>query len=213
MTFGDMKQEVSRRLAEVSGRVVWSDDEIATAILDGYAEMSDATDWYEASVGIDLLNDHHYYDLRAVIGETFLALRPAFDVQTNRWLIPSSVHELDAHDRRWERVTGEPYRVFLRGLWWLGFYPRIQTEAGVVTQYYTALPPPLSDDTDEPGFPETFHDGPIAFAMADLLAQDAESKLALLAWEEYLAIEAGLTAWVEGRASGPMLHGFGASSQ
>lgn len=208
MTFGEMKAEVARRLAEVGGRVFFTDDEIAQAIQDGYAELSDATEWFEQWVLIDLLNNRPYYDLRFVIGEPFLALRPAFDVQTNRWLTPSNARDLDAHDRRWERVTGEPQRIFMRGLWWLGLYPRIQGDIGVVKQYYTALPDPFVDDTDEPGFPSPYHYGCVNFALADLWAQDAETAFALAEWTTYLQNETGLLAWVEGRAADPLVRGF-----
>jgi hypothetical protein len=77
-------------------------------------------------------------------------VRPAFDLQTNRWLLPTSVRQLDAHDRRWERVTGEPQRIVTRGLRWLGLYPRLQSETGQIKQYYVALPDPFVDDTTSP---------------------------------------------------------------
>jgi hypothetical protein len=208
MTFAEMQAETSRRLAEVSGRVFWSDDDIAEAVNLGYTELSDATEWFEAYFEMDLLNDRPYYDLRTVIGDSFLALRPAWDEQSSRWLLPASVRMLDAHDRRWEGVTGEPQRFVLRGLWWLGLYPRIQSDVGLIKQYYTALPDPLDADDDEPGFPEAFHIGCVEFATADLFAQDGETKWALAAWSQYLRTEAALTAWVEGRASGPLMRGF-----
>lgn len=208
MTFGAIKTEIGRRLAEVSGRVFWSDDDIATAANLGYAEISDATEWNEQWVDIDLLNDRPYYDLRRVVGDAFLAIKPAFDRQTNRWLIPSAVRQLDANDRRWERVTGEPQRLIMRGLWWLGLFPRLQAETGSIKQYYTALPDDLLDDDEEPGFPDTFHYGIVEFALTDLWAQDGETALALQAWGAYLKTEGGLSAWVQGRAGGPMRRGF-----
>ncbi len=206
MTFLEIQQEISRRLAEVQGRVFWSAGEIKTAANDGYMEISDQSEWYEKWVDIPLYNDHAYYDLRTVVGGDLLSVKPGFDRQTNRWLIPSTVRQLDSRDRRWERVTGEPQRIFLRGLWWLGFYPRIQTDAGVIKQYYTALPPVLVEDWDEPGFPETFHDALIEFALADLWAMDGEATLADTAWAVYLQREAELIAWMGHRASVPQLH-------
>lgn len=208
MTFAEIKAEIVRRLAEGTERVFWSDDDIATAANLGYAEISDATEWNEQWVDLALMADRPYYDLRRLIGDDFLAIRPAFDRQTNRWLIPTVVSQLDTSDRRWERVTGEPQRIFTRGLWWLGFYPRLTSEIGQIKQYFTALPEPLEDDDDEPGFPDTFHHGIVEFALTDLWAQDGEATLALLHWASYLAIEAALTAWMEGRAADPMHRGF-----
>jgi len=207
-----MKAETFRRLREVaSAPVFWTEDDVETALNAGYAELSDETEWFEQYLEIDLLTNRPYYDLFTIIGDSFLAIRPGFDEQTSRWLTPSSVKGLDARDTRWERVTGEPQRVVVRGLRWLGLYPRVQTEVGTFKQYYTALPDPLVEDDDEPGFPETFHLGCVEFALTDLWAQDAETPHALEAWGRYLVLEAGLTAWVDGRASGPMAHGFSGS--
>ncbi len=211
MTFLDLKTEITRRLFEVSARVFWTDGDIADAVQLGYAEISDETEWYEQWADLALLNDRPYYDLFTILGPSFLAVKPGFDRQTNRWILPSIVRQLDAHDRRWERVTGEPQRSFTRGLRWLGFYPRIQTEAGLIKQYYTALPPAFVNDTDTPGFPVTYHYGIVAFALTDLWSQDGETQLALAAWQQYLEFEQGLTAWVQGRASGPLMRGFAGS--
>jgi hypothetical protein len=209
MTKAQIMAEVARRLDEASpsAATFWSTDDLNAAIDLGYEELSDETEWNEQWLDVDLLNDRPYYDLVTIIGASFLSLRPAFDRQTNRWLIPSTVRQLDAHDRRWERVTGEPQRLFLRGLRWLGLYPRIQSDVGQIKLFHTALPTPLADD-DEPGFPDTFHYGLVEFALTELWAQDGEAALALHAWDAYLAIEAGVTAWLEGRAAGPMERGF-----
>lgn len=208
MTKGEMRAEVARRLAEVGGRVFWSDDDINTAVNDGLMELADATEFNEASLEIDLREDRPFYDLRTLVGPTFLSLKPTFDPQTNRWLIPSSVAQMDTRDRRWEYVTGEPQRIFMRGLWWLGLFPRIQAEVGSLKLYHTALPAPLDDDADEPAFPDTFHMGCVAFAVADLWAQDGETARCLVAWAEYLVVEAQLDAWVQGRAAAPLMHGI-----
>jgi hypothetical protein len=207
-----MRSETFRRLNEIAtSPVFWTSADVDTAINEGYAELSDASEWYERHLDIALFSNQPYYDARTVIGSEFLAPSGAFDYQTNRWLIPTTVRMFDAHDRRWERVDGEPQRVLTRGLWWLGYWPRVQSvTGGSIKQYYVALPPPLVNDTDEPGFPDTFHDGCIAFAVADLLAQDAEGDLAMLAWKTYLEIERELTDWVAGRASAAALHGWGA---
>jgi hypothetical protein len=209
MNFGEMKALVSRRLAEVNGRTFWTDPDIADAINAGYMELSDQTEWNENRVTIDLLNDRPYYDLRTIIGDRFLAVRPAYHTETRRWLIPTVARNLDVHDRRWERVTGAPQRFLLRGLWWLGLYPRTTADAGTVTLYDVELPEPLVNDDDEPGFPAAFHVGIVDFAVSDLFSQDGEATWALAAWQAYLATEAALAAWVDHRGSTPAVHGLG----
>lgn len=210
MTKGELRAEVFRRLQEsASAPVYWTADDVDAAVAEGYAEVSDASEWFEAHAYLPLLKDRPLYDLRTVLGEQFLAVGGAFDVQTNRWLIPSTTRQFDAHDRRWERIVGEPQRLFMHGLWWLGLWPRIMSEVGQVKQYYVALPPPLDGDGDEPGFSETFHYALVEFALTDLWAQDGETALALASWEKYLSAEAALVTWVANRGGAATMAGFG----
>ena len=205
-----MRAEVFRRLNESStAPVYWTTDDVDQAVAAGYAELSDASEWYEDHIDISLLNDRPLYDLRTVIGDDFLVLAAAFDTQTNRWLIPSTTRQFDAHDRRWERVVGEPQRLFIHGLWWLGLWPRIMAETGTIKQYYVALPPALLEDTDEPGFPDTFHYAIVEFALTDLWAQDGEAARALASWQTYLSQEAALTEWVANRGTAASMLGYG----
>jgi hypothetical protein len=209
VTFAALKTETFRRLQEAaSSPVYFSAADVATALNEGYMELSDAAEWFERRQTIDLLHDRPYYDLRDVIGTALLTPGAAFNVQTNRWLRPSVPSELDAVDARWERHTSQPDRIVLRGLWWVGYTPRVQADSGTITQYYTALPDELRDDDDEPGFAEEFHEGIIEFALADLWAQDMETARALEAWQRYLAIEAGLIQSLQGRLGVPLVHGY-----
>lgn len=211
MTRAQLKAETFRRLHEsATSPVFWTEDDVEDALDEGYAELSDASGWYERTLTLDLLNDRPWYDLRDVLGADFLGLGPTFNDTTSRWLTPTSVRELDARDRRWEANEGQPQRVMTHGLWWIGFWPRVQADSGTLTQYLTALPTALSDDTDVPGFPSTYHMGIVEFALTDLWAQDGETERAMAAWAAYLQIEAGLTAWVDQRASVPRMGGYGA---
>lgn len=220
MTLLEMRTEVKRRIREASASVpeatgsgvYFSDRDVDDAINDGYMEMSDQTEWFEETLDLSLVTSRPYYDLFSIIGCFFLSIKPAFDRQTNRWLVPSTVRGLDNNDRRWERVVGEPQRIFLRGLRWLGIYPRIHSDGNLIKLYYTRLPEPLCADTDEPGFPETYHDGCVHFAIADLFAQDAETKFALDSWQDYLFFETGLQQWVDSREDRPLTRILGSAT-
>ena len=210
MTFAQLKTATFRRLAESStAPVFWTEDDVETALNDGYAELSDATGWYELTRTLDLLNDRPWYDLRDILGSRFLAVGPTFNDTTQRWLTPTAVRDLDGHDRKWESNQGQPQRVMTHALWWLGFWPRVQEDAGTLTQYFTALPDALDDDSDVPGFPSLYHTGIVDYALTDLWAQDGETARALTAWASYLAVEAALQGWVDSRASVPTRRGFG----
>ena len=200
MTFAELKAQTFRRLREVSPGVFASEADIEQAINEGYQEISDATEWCERWQTIDLLRERPYYDLRTVVGPSLLAISAAYHEDNNRWLVPTSLHELDGIDRRWEARIGPPERLLTRGLWWLGYWPRAGSDSGTIKQYYISLPDALADDDEEPGFPEPFHEALADFAVADLVAQDAEAKQAMLAWDSYLAREAGLRKWVRERA-------------
>lgn len=211
MTLAEMKTAVYRRLRESSSAPVYfTDAQITQAINDGYAELSDETNWDERRTTMDLLNDRPYYDARTTLGDSFLAVGAAFNETTTRWLVPLAVSRLDLQDRRWETVTGEPTALVTHGLWWLGYWPRVQVDSGTVQQYWTALPDDLEDDEDEPGFPEPFHVGCVDFAVADLQAQDGQARQTLTAWAAYVERETALQAWVQNRASGPLRQGYAA---
>lgn len=210
MTFAEQKAAVFRRLHEsATTPVFWTEADVETALNAGYMELSDATEWHEETVTIPLLNNRPYYDLRTVVGPTFLRLGAVFHEDTSRWLIPTTTRALDAAYRRWEQVTGLPQQVIMRGLWWLGLWPRTTADAGTVRADVVTLPAPLVEDDDEPGYPEAFHDGPIEWALSDLWAQDGEAQRAQSAWQAYLAIEAGLAAWVNDRTAIPRVQGYG----
>lgn len=210
MTKAELRTDLYRRLEESSSSpVFFSEDDLDEALDEAYMEISDETEWREVYRTVDLLHTRPYYDLRTVFPE-YEVLTPgkAFHEDTNRWLIPSSARDLDAGYRRWEQVNAQPERVVVRGLWWLLYWPITQAESGTVKQYATVLPDALDDD-DEPGFEAVFHPALVEYALARLLPQLGEVTKALDAWAQYLAYEAGLTAFVQGRGLVPMEQGFG----
>jgi len=215
MTKAEIRTKVLRKLRQQRAGVPFSEAEINQAIDDGYAEMSDASEWNEVVQLLDLLADRPYYDARTVCGQSLLAIGPAFSPTTSRWLRPVVVGDLDGNDRRWERVvspSAAPDAYFTRGLWWFGYYPRVASDTGTVKQYFTALPAPMEDD-DAPGFHDDFHDGLVEYATYDLWAQAGEATLALAAWTRYAAIEAGLVAHTKSRNSTARVAGYGAHAQ
>ena len=213
MTFTELTAETFRRLQEVAtAPVFWTVADVHAALNEGYAEISDATEWYERWVTIDLLRERPYYDARRLMPEPMLRIGAAFNEQTNRWLTPCSPTDLDRGWARWETTVGTPDHVLVRGLWWLRYWPLNGADSGTIKQSYTALPPALVEDADTPGFPATVHYGLVEYALADLWAQDAETTLALQAWQTYLLYEGALMAFVQGRVAVPMVSGMAGST-
>lgn len=212
MTLGQIKTAVFRRLQESSSSPVWwSEADIEAAINDAYMELSDQAEWNEQHEVIDLCASRPAYDARTVLSDRVLTVGRAFNVTTNRWLIPAVPRDLDPADPRWERVTGQPQRLMVRGLFWFSYWPQVTSDTDdAIDQFYTALPEPLEDDADEPGFPDTLHDALIEGALFELFSQDAEPTLAEAAWSAYLAYEQALERWLNDRLGVPQVHGYGA---
>lgn len=204
MTFATLRAEVFRRLQEsATSPAFWTVADVDTVLNEGLAEMSDETEWYERSLEIDLLSKQRYYDLRTILPEPLLTIGACQNMTTQRWLTPATTTDLDTQYRHWERTLGEPAYSLVRGLWWLGTYPRPSADLGTMTLQYTALPDELAEDDDEPGFPDALHYGLVEYALAELWAWDAETTKASQAWAAYLAYETALRNFVGGRATVP----------
>ena len=205
MTLAGMRTEVFRRLNENSvSPDFWTEADVDEAINDGLEEISDASEWYERHASIPILKQRPYYDLRTTLGDdTILSPGRALNVQTNRWIDPTHVRDLDYHTyRRWESIsTGQLERMFLRGMWWLGFFPQGSADSGWVRFWYKAIPSRLVNATDEPGFPKEFHYGLVEYAVGDLLGQEGETKKSLKFWQAYQEKEVGLTDYANSRQS------------
>ncbi len=210
MTRGEMKTEVLRRLREASDgtEVFWRDTDVEFALNEGYAEISDATEWCEKFQVVDLLVQQHYYDARTMLREGFLALGPAFNVTTSRWLHMTTTLQLDLGDWQWESRLAEPEQMLVRGLWWFAYWPRRNSTSGQIKQYYLALPDLMDEDDDVPEFHQSFHYGLVEYALWDLHAQDGEYDLAADSWQEYLVYEEKLRRFVQERAIIPTRHGW-----
>ena len=203
MTLAEMRTEVFRRLNESSvSPDFWTEADVDESLNDGLDEISDASEWYERHASIPLLNRRPYYDLRTALqDDTILCPGRMLNVQTSRWMQPTHVRDLDYHTyRRWESIAvSQPEKAFLRGLWWLGFFPQSGSDDGFVRFWYKAMPPHLVNASDEPGFPQEFHYGLVAYAIGDLFGQDGETQKALMWWQKYGEYEAGLKAYADGR--------------
>ena len=205
MTFAKIRAEVFRRLRESSDSpVMWSDVDVDEVINEGYMEISDETEWYEKWQMVDLRPNQPYYDLRSLLRRPYLRLGAAYNTTTSRWLVPGSPVEFDLGDRRWQSRLAEPSSFFVRGSWWLCYWPVQESEVGAIKQYYKALPPALSDDDDEPGFSFNYHYALVEYALAELFAQDAEVDLAWQAWQEYTKYENGVLGRTQDRNQIPL---------
>lgn len=204
MNLGQLRTNVLRRLHEAStAPVFWSEDDVDEAINEGYEELADAAEFHESHLTIKKLSERTYYDMRAIPQRKFLRPSRCFNPQTNKWLDPISLNDLDLRTyRRWEEIAiGEPESQFMRGLWWFGVFPQASEDGVFLRLYYIGLPDPLEEDWDEPEFAKEFHPALEEYALYDLLSQDGETQLALERWKEFLGYQAALTDSMQTRAN------------
>lgn len=207
MTRGEIKAEVVRRLRESSSSpVFWSSTDVENAVDEGYAEISDVTEWFETYT--DILELPAYtpvFDIRQFTQYEFLVAGPAYNYNTSRWLTPEVPRTFDLADRTWENRIAEPEFLMMRGLFWLTYWPFTPR---LIKQYYKAIPARFTSDSQEPEFPEQFHYGLVEYALFDLWAQDVEADLAYASWREYQRYEKDLGSFVNGRAGTPKVDGM-----
>jgi hypothetical protein len=201
MNRGEMRTKTRRKLNEASA-TFWTDTDINDALNEGYAEMADASEFYERQAMVPTLKGRTYYDLSLILPDTFLSPRRAYNPVTSRWLDPTDPLQQDHHNFvQWELTQGEPIRYLMRGNWWMGVWPKPAQDGPGMRLLYTAIPEAMSADTDEPLFPVEFHEGIPEFAISELLGQSRVTTLALAHWKRYRAYEEALTAYVDGRIS------------
>ena len=206
MTFAEMQADVRRRINE-SATTFFTDQDVKDAINDGYAEISDATEWYEREATIALLKNRSLYNLKYLLPDTFLSLRRCWNTTTQRWLEPAEPRDLDNHGfRQWETMQGQPESYMIRGHWWLCVWLKSAADARGLRIYYTAIPSALSNDADTPAFPSEFHYGLVEYAISDLHAQQRETKKAMAHWNNYLGYEDGLRTYADKRQSIDRVH-------
>jgi hypothetical protein len=140
-----------------------------------------------------------YYDLTTLLPNTFLSPRRMYFPPANRWLTPSGYREMDSNRGEWESILGPPDFYWFRGNWWLGVYPKEETETRAVRLYYSAIPEAMVDDEEEPDMPREFHFGLVEYALFDCHVQQRETKKALKFWKSFEGYQQALTTYVQKR--------------
>jgi hypothetical protein len=194
-----MEVEVLTRLDEdPDNPKFWTIEDVDKAINRGYECISEATEWYETIVGIPLTARRLYYDLRGFKVQP-LVIRHLYNLQTQRWLNPGSVRELDTHYRHWQHLVGSPEMFFIRGMHHLALWPMFTSDGERIRVSMTAIPPRLVRGPDTPGFDEDLHFALVNYALYRLRALRREPKTALNHYAEYLVDEKTLAERVKTR--------------
>ena len=213
MTFLEMQTEVFRRLEESSASpAFWTVAQVKAALNEGLDELGDATEFVETSGAVSLTANTTYYDLSStavLAGEPPLTVRRVFNDQTSRWLKPYDQRSLDSTNREWESNTGEPAYFWIKGLSWLGVYPKPAATSGTLTVHYSVLPSEMVANGATPDGPREFHLALVEYAVYDLLCQDREYKKAMKYWGRFSEKQEALRRFVNQRSVKDRVGGLG----
>lgn len=203
MNLSELEAAVFRGLDESqTSPVYWSQTDVDAALNEGVECLAEASEYNELSETLGLTAARTYYNLKALltVADRFLRVTRIWNPVASRWMEIVTIRELDEETyARWERTPGEPQNAIIRGLWWLGIFPRPTASTGTLTVYFAALPVPLALPTDTPGFPQEWHRGIVHYALYDLLAQSGETAKAIEHFKHFLEYQAGLVAYVKQR--------------
>jgi hypothetical protein len=184
----------------------WSDADLLKAYNEGLDELSEGTEFFETHIGLRRRKFATYHDLRGVLPETALRITGVFDPSAMRWVHPISVRDLDLWmGRGWEDHGTAPLYWFVRGLFWLGIYPRPGDDDSPVTIYFTATHPHAVAEGESnglessPGIPPDHETTVEEYMLSDLFSQARESEKAMAHWQSYTAGEALLRDQVRQR--------------
>lgn len=175
----------------------WDNQSIYNAINEGLDELSEATGFYERYVTIPIVGNRTYYDLRGYLPENVVGVRSVWSTVREDWLVPISEENLGF---QWEQSAGDPQHFFVRGISWLGVWPKADTTAGYLRVYFAGLAPHFTVPQDVlADLPDDFVPALEDYALYELAAQDRETDKALEHWREYVAREDGLYRFVNNR--------------
>jgi len=181
--------------------VFFSQDDLIGAYNDALDEISEATEINETTAVIKRRKKAAYTDLRGILPATALRVTAIWNLNTQRWLHPTTVTELDdLLGRQWEdKPDTEPRWWWMRGLWHLGAYPVPNADIANLRIHYADILPHVRSDGGlsqglgtSPALPDDFTDAIENYMLYQLLAQRKETKKSLDHFKEYKVHEAEL---------------------
>jgi hypothetical protein len=213
LTAAESIARIRDRLPATSGNF-WLDSDLLSAYNEALDELSEATEFYERYATIPRRKKNTLHDLRGILPEEALRLTAIFDTNTNRWLVPTSVRELDLKlGRAWEDHTTSPLWWFMRGLFFLGVYPAAADDEGRLRAYFSAMHPHATEanqDIFRPSLPSDYDVTLEDYALYTLFADARETAKALEYWSAYQEQEKKLKALVSGRIAADYVPMMGA---
>lgn len=199
----------------------WGQSDLVSYYNDALDELSERTEFHERYATVKRRKWATLTDLRGILPEEAIRVTAVWSPATNRWLEPTTVRELDWNlGRGWERNTDLARGWFMRGLWWLGTYPRPGDDVSPLRAYFSAMHPHVVDDgsqgqglTAVPAIPPDFEVALQDHMLYQAFAEHREPRRALGHWADFVARVADLKALVERRVARDRTARMGARRQ
>jgi hypothetical protein len=175
----------------------FSTSDLVLAFNNALDEIADATEINELKAMVKRKKGAPYADLRGVLGPNALRVTAVWNPNTNRWLEPITVEELDSnHGRFWEGRQDSSRWWFMRGLYYLGTYPTCPDDTSPLRIHYSATFPHVVENgglvtglTSKPDLPPDFSDAIENHMLYELFAQRKETQKSLAHYRDYVTHE------------------------
>ena len=191
-TAAQIISRVRTRLEDPDSRF-FDQDDLILAYNDALDELSDATEVYESYAIVPRKKKALYTDLRGVLPDDALRVTAVWNLQSQKWMAPSTVTEMDdMHGRGWEQKYDWSRWWWMRGLYHLATFPIANSDTIPIRVHFSAMMPHVTADglahgidRSKPPLPDDFTDAIENYMLYTLLVEKKEISKALQHWQEY----------------------------
>lgn len=145
MTRETIRTQVSEAL-EDSHNVHFTESDVNTQIQNAYNLVVLLSGCKITSTDVSFVSDRVYYTMSDDVSDFYRALA-IFNNNTNKWLTPRSLKQIEVLDAKWEIINAEPTTFIPIGVDTIAFYPHAETATGDFKLYYSAIADTLADDS------------------------------------------------------------------
>ena len=166
--------------------------------LDELAEFTEANENY---VTVKRRLYAPYIDLRGYLPPDALRVTAVWNMNTSRWLAPTTTRELDETlGRKWEEKPDDARWWWMRGIYFLGAYPVASDSTSTLRVYYLSLFPHVDEDgglatglSTSVRLPPDYASAIEDYMMYSLLVQKKETQKAMQHWARFRDAEQELS--------------------
>ena len=165
------RSEIRQRILEglndsATSPIFWTTAQIDTVIDEAQEVLAEEAKAIRRTAHVPMGDGLGFYSSRA-IGDDVMSIYRVYTRHNTRRLSAVTLAELDAKNKNWMNVDGDPWEWCPISWDLFGIYPRPATGGGIMEVSYIAWPAALLDDSDVSEFPEADHDGFVLYGVYD----------------------------------------------